>query len=155
MLRILIVDDEPIFRMGLRAGISWSEYGCEIIGEASNGREALSIIQAQNPDIIFLDIKMPGMDGIELMKNCQPHSGQCFIVLSCFNEYEYVREAMKLDAMDYLFKPLMEKEDIEKVLLEAEEKLGYFMQADQARQHEKEVQKINSLRFYSQTFLHM
>ena len=88
MLRILIVDDEPIFRMGLRAGISWSEYGCEIIGEASNGREALSIIQAQNPDIIFLDIKMPGMDGIELLKNCQPHSGQCFIVLSCFNEYD-------------------------------------------------------------------
>ena len=64
MLRILIVDDEPIFRMGLRAGISWSEYGCEIIGEASNGREALSIIQTQNPDIIFLDIKMPGMDAV-------------------------------------------------------------------------------------------
>lgn len=145
MLRILIVDDEPIFRMGLRAGISWSEYGCEIIGEASNGREALSIIQAQNPDIIFLDIKMPGMDGIELLKNCQPHSGQCFIVLSCFNEYDYVREAMKLGAMDYLFKPLMEKEDIEKVLLEAEEKLGYSMQADQARQHEKEVQNALQL----------
>ena len=140
MLKILIVDDEPIFRMGLRAGISWSEYGCEIIGEASNGHEALSILQKQDPDIIFLDIKMPGMDGIELLKSCQPRSGQCFIVLSCFNEYDYVREAMKLGAMDYLFKPLMEKEDIEKVLLEAEEKLGYSMQADQIRQHEDAVQ---------------
>ena len=83
---------------------------------------------------------MPGMDGIELLKSCQPRSGQCFIVLSCFNEYDYVREAMKLGAMDYLFKPLMEKEDIEKVLLEAEEKLGYSMQADQIRQHEDAVQ---------------
>lgn len=73
MLSVLIVDDEPIFRMGLRSGINWADLDCEIIGEASNGKEALSIIEEKKPNIILLDIKMPGMDGIELLKNCRQH----------------------------------------------------------------------------------
>lgn len=68
MLSVLIVDDEPIFRMGLRSGINWADLDCKIIGEASNGKEALSIIEEKKPNIILLDIKMPGMDGIELLK---------------------------------------------------------------------------------------
>ena len=84
MLSVLIVDDEPIFRMGLRSGINWADLDCKIIGEASNGKEALSIIEEKKPNIILLDIKMPGMDGIELLKNCRQHpDNQCFIVLSC------------------------------------------------------------------------
>lgn len=73
MLSVLIVDDEPIFRMGLRSGINWADLDCKIIGEASNGKEALSIIEEKKPNIILLDIKMPGMDGIELLKNCRQH----------------------------------------------------------------------------------
>lgn len=125
MLKVLIVDDEPIFRIGLRSSINWANFDCEIIGEAANGKEALAIIQSQKPHIILLDIKMPGMDGLELLKICcHNQKDQYFIVLSCFNEYNYVREAMKLGALDYLFKPLMEGPDIEKVISEAREKLG-------------------------------
>ncbi|MFR6333576.1 MAG: response regulator, partial [Eisenbergiella sp.] len=54
MLSVLIVDDEPIFRMGLRSGINWADLDCEIIGEASNGKEALSIIEEKKPNIILL-----------------------------------------------------------------------------------------------------
>lgn len=113
MLKVLLVDDEPIFRMGLRAGIQWEEVGCRIVGEAKNGEEALFQIEEKKPDLVLLDIKMPKMGGIEVlkrMKNKRPKPE--FIVLSCFNEYEYVREAMKLGACDYLFKPLMEGKDI-------------------------------------------
>ena len=140
MLCVLIVDDEPIFRMGLRSGINWADLDCEIIGEASNGKEALSIIEEKKPNIILLDIKMPGMDGIELLKNCRQHpDNQCFIVLSCFNEYPFVREAMKLGALDYLFKPLMEGPDIEKVIMEAKEQLGFSSRSSEAAEHQNAV----------------
>lgn len=113
MLKILLVDDEPIFRMGLRAGIQWEEMGCKVVGEAKNGEEALIQIEEKNPDLVLLDIKMPKMDGIEVLKRMKNRKQKPeFIVLSCFNEYEYVREAMKLGACDYLFKPLMEGKDI-------------------------------------------
>lgn len=113
MLKILLVDDEPIFRMGLRAGIQWEEIGCRIVGEAKNGEEALVQIEEKQPDLVLLDIKMPKMDGIEVLKRMKDKKQKPeFIVLSCFNEYEYVREAMKLGACDYLFKPLMEGKDI-------------------------------------------
>lgn len=112
-MKVLLVDDEPIFRMGLRAGIQWEEIGCKIVGEAKNGEEALIQIEEKNPDLVLLDIKMPKMGGIEVLKKMKnKRQKPDFIVLSCFNEYEYVREAMKLGACDYLFKPLMEGKDI-------------------------------------------
>lgn len=120
MLKVLLVDDEPIFRMGLRAGIQWEEAGCRIVGEAKNGEEALIQIEEKNPDLVLLDIKMPKMGGIEVLKRIKNKKNRPeFIVLSCFNEYEYVREAMKLGACDYLFKPLMEGRDILAAVREA------------------------------------
>lgn len=119
MKKVLLVDDEPIFRMGLRTAISWETIGCQIIGEAKNGQEALIQIEEKRPDIVFLDIKMPKMSGIQVLEKRKKYkSNPKFVVLSCFNEYEYVREAMKLGACDYLFKPLMEGKDIEAVIRE-------------------------------------
>ena len=80
------------------------------------------------------------MDGIELLKNCRQHpDNQCFIVLSCFNEYLFVREARKLGALDYLFKPLMEGPDIEKVIMEAKEQLGFSSRSSEAAEHQNAV----------------
>ena len=142
MFRVMIADDEPIFRTGLRSIVGWRDYGCEIVGEASNGLEALSLIREKKPDIVFLDIKMPSMDGIEVLKRFrQEPDSPCFIVLSCFNEYDYVREAMKLGAMDYLFKPLMEGPDIEKVLQEACEKLGGSQISAEDRKREEQLRE--------------
>lgn len=142
MFRVMIADDEPIFRTGLRSIVGWRDYGCEIVGEASNGLEVLSLIREKKPDIVFLDIKMPSMDGIEVLKRFrQEPDSPCFIVLSCFNEYDYVREAMKLGAMDYLFKPLMEGPDIEKVLQEACEKLGGSQISAEDRKREEQLRE--------------
>ena len=128
MERILLVDDEPIFRMGLRSVISWEELGCKIVGEAKNGEEALLQIEEKKPDIVFLDIRMPKINGIQVLeKRRRYEKNPKFVVLSCFNEYEYVREAMKLGAFDYLFKPLMEGKDIAAVIkeIQAQDEKGW------------------------------
>ena len=144
MERILLVDDEPIFRMGLRSVISWEELGCQIVGEAKNGEEALLQIEEKKPDIVFLDIKMPKMDGIQVLeKRRRYEKNPRFVVLSCFNEYEYVREAMKLGAFDYLFKPLMEGKDIAAVIkeIQAQDNKG-----EQGEEQKKQQQISHALR---------
>ena len=131
MIKVLLVDDEPIFRMGLRSGIAWEEEGCEIVGEAKNGEEALLLIDEKKPDLVLLDLKMPKMDGIEVLRRMKGREGgPKFIVLSCFNEYEYVREAMKLGACDYLFKPLMEGKDIAAAVHEITKNMPHSDAAD-------------------------
>ena len=136
MLKVLLVDDEPIFRMGLRMGIDWAKSGCSVVGEAKNGEEALIQIENKKPDMVFLDIKMPKMDGIDVLKRMKGKKDKpYFIVLSCFNEYEYVREAMKLGACDYLFKPLMQEKDIEAVLQEVSNNIQSQGKRSQEEEH--------------------
>lgn len=125
MIRVLIVDDESIFRMGIKSCIHWEENGFTIVGEASNGKEALAMIEQHRPDILLLDLKMPVMDGIQVMeKACPEYPQMKVIILSCMNDYEYMRKALQLGACDYLFKPIMETEDILKVLLDTKEKIA-------------------------------
>ena len=124
MYSVLIVDDEPIFRLGLRSIVNWEKYGFSVQGDAKNGLEALKIVEEDHPDLIFLDIKMPVMSGIDFLNAMKGNLGSTIvIVLSCFNEYDYVRESMKLGAYDYLFKPVIKPSDIEKILPEISEKL--------------------------------
>lgn len=136
MLKVLLVDDEPIFRMGLRTSVAWEEMECRIVGEARNGEEALIQIEEKSPDLVFLDIKMPKMDGIEVLKKAKNIKARPqFIVLSCFNEYEFVREAMKLGACDYLFKPLMEGKDIAAAVQEVRKKTDEHMETGETEKH--------------------
>lgn len=135
-MKVMIVDDEPIFRMGIRSCVPWDEIGCSVCGEAANGKDALSAIQEYHPDVVFLDIKMPVMDGIEVMRRlAETHQKPYVVILSCFNEYEYVREAMKLGAYDYLFKPVMGAEEITNVLIEIRDK------CNDARKNDKNCEK--------------
>lgn len=123
MLKVLIVDDEAIFRTGIRFSVDWEALGFEVCGEAQNGREAIEKIYQLKPQVVFLDIKMPEMGGLEVLEELKGKMEDvCFIVLSSFNEYEFVRKAMKAGSYDYLFKPVMEAEDIVRVLKEIRER---------------------------------
>ncbi|QGQ95039.1 response regulator [Paenibacillus psychroresistens] len=107
MLTILIVDDEEVIRKGLAKIINRSGAGFEVIGDVNNGLEALEFIKNRLPDVIITDIKMPGMDGIELIKQLETlHPSIKKIMISGFNEFNYVRDSMKLGALDYLLKPV-------------------------------------------------
>ncbi|MGG4045930.1 response regulator [Paenibacillus favisporus] len=103
----ILVDDEPIILRSLKAAIPWEELGIEVAGEAKNGEGALDLVREHAPDIIISDIRMPGMDGITLMKEVLTENpGRIFIVISGYGEFEYAREALRQGAFDYLLKPI-------------------------------------------------
>lgn len=129
MYKVIIVDDEPMVREGLRASLEWDLYGLEIAGEASNGNEALSLVQAVNPHIIITDIKMPIMDGIEFIEQLKNYEiNTKIIILSGYSDYKYLKQAIKLGVESYLLKPI-DNEELSSLLVSTisniEDELNY------------------------------
>lgn len=100
---ILIVDDEPLARHGVALRLQ-SHPDFELIGECSNGREAVHFIQEHEPDLMFLDIQMPVMNGIEVMRSLSSNQQPFVIFLTAFDHY--VMNAFEVHAIDYLLKPV-------------------------------------------------
>ena len=125
MMKVLITDDEIQIRKGLRLKVDWEEEGFQIVEEASNGKEALEILQTMDIDIVITDMRMPIMDGVELAKHCHqefPHVK--VIVLSGYSDFDYVRNSMQQGVKDYLLKPVAPDELVEalrKIRKEVEE----------------------------------
>jgi len=97
LLKVLLVDDEPSVTKGLINLIPWNEEGFSVCGIAQDGEEAIEKINTLNPDVVITDIKMPVIDGLELIKiiNEKSRLDVMFIILSGFNDFEYARKAMK------------------------------------------------------------
>lgn len=124
MTKILIVDDEKIVRIGLKTMIKWEEYGYELVGSAEDGLAALDMVEALQPDLVITDLKMPKMDGLELIRTLTAkHYRGKIIVLSNYGEYAMVREAMKLGAIDYLLKVTLKTDELQEVLDKARKQL--------------------------------
>lgn len=105
MLKVVIVDDEIIVRVGFQSCINWEDYGCQVIGTCESGKDAILLFQKEEPDLVFTDIMMPEMNGIELLKYIRNHHPKTkVVVLSCVNEIEYVKQAIKMGAEDYILK---------------------------------------------------
>lgn len=122
--RVLIVDDEALARLDISERIGRIRSDCRIIGQAGNGKTALEMIEQLTPDIVFIDIKMPVMDGIEVIRRAKEKKLCCrFIVLSCFEEYGLVRETMHLGADDYLLKHACTDDELDTVITHACEEL--------------------------------
>ena len=106
MYNMIIVDDEKQIRDGLKKMMPWEEYNIQICGEAENGQQALELVEHLHPQIIFTDIRMPVMDGIELLQELkQREATSKVVVLSGYDDFNLIRRAMKNGAMDYLLKP--------------------------------------------------
>lgn len=117
MYRVLIVDDEPVIRNGIHAFVDWDKEGMSADDDCSNGVEALAVLESGTVDILITDIKMPLMNGIELMEQAlRLNPGLKVILISSYNDFEYVREGLKLGAVDYLLKHTLEPEDLLAVL---------------------------------------
>lgn len=119
MLKVLLVDDEPLANEGMKNIIKWEKYGCKICGEAADGEEAISKIQKIKPDVVITDIRMPVLDGLELISYVKRKKDDNikFIILSGYSEFEYAKKAMEFGVKHYLLKPIFEDE-IEQVLVE-------------------------------------
>ncbi|MDO5517253.1 MAG: response regulator [Clostridium sp.] len=117
LCKVLIVDDELIMRQGISHMIDWEKEGFELIGQASNGEEALEIIKQNTPNIVLTDVVMPKMDGVKLIKlleNSYPDIK--IIVLSSYSDFDYVKTSFKYGAIDYILKPTLNIDELIKTL---------------------------------------
>lgn len=109
MHRVLIVDDVSWIVESLKASIYWKGRQCEVIGQVYNGEEAYEKILALKPDIVFTDIRMPGMSGLELIKKTKEIYPKIqFIIISGYAEFAYAQEALNYGAVGYCLKPFDE-----------------------------------------------
>lgn len=112
MLKVVLVDDEPSVLEGLRIFVDWDKIGFEIVGEASDGAASFSVISETQPQLVICDIRMPGLNGLELMEkvNANINPAPKFILLSGYNDFAYAQKALQLGALGYLTKPLDSEE---------------------------------------------
>ncbi|UVI33004.1 response regulator [Paenibacillus spongiae] len=113
MCKVLLVDDEKMARMGMRAVLDWENNGFELVGEASNGEKAMNWIREKRVDILITDIAMPVMDGLELTRKAKELCPFIkVLLLSCHNDFDYVREGIRLGASDYILKPTLNADSL-------------------------------------------
>jgi AraC-like DNA-binding protein/DNA-binding NarL/FixJ family response regulator len=124
MYKALIVDDEMIVRHAVKTLIRWEECRFEYAGSAANGRAALQMVDETGADLVITDIKMPEMDGIELIRALKAggYDGEV-LVLSNYNDFELVREALKIGAHDYMLKLTLNTDSFMPILEEVADKL--------------------------------
>jgi len=117
MIKVLLVDDELLVRVGIRSTVNWDMLGMTVVGEAEDGEEALRLYRDCQPDLIITDIKMPGMDGLQLTRQIKELDARAkIIILTCHGEFDYAKEALRLGALEYILKPTMMGGDLEEVV---------------------------------------
>lgn len=123
MWKLMIADDEPKIRRGLSKALPWQELGVELVGEAENGVQALEVAKAKKPDILFVDICMPLMDGLEFVEQVRWQVPHCIvIIISGHDEFRYAQQAVKLHVFEYILKPVV-KSKLESVVRKAIDEL--------------------------------
>ncbi|ASA24191.1 response regulator transcription factor [Paenibacillus donghaensis] len=114
MIKVLIVDDEPKLREGLRSLIPWEEHGYTVVATAANGLQALEKYHTHHPELMVVDIRMPGMDGLELIGELRKEDSACHVlILSGHADFEYAKQAITYRIDGYLLKPVDEEEMIQ------------------------------------------
>ncbi|MDL2323968.1 response regulator [Ruminococcaceae bacterium OttesenSCG-928-A16] len=105
MYRVLLVDDEPLILSGIKHMLDWAAHGCELVGTARNGKQALDEMERLRPHLVVADISMPVMNGVELLATAQQRYPETvFIMLSNLEEFDLARQSLQLRAVDYLVK---------------------------------------------------
>lgn len=120
MLKVLLVDDEPLIVQGLSRLLDWTKEGCEIVATAQNGIEALEYLWENKVDLIIADIQMPEMTGLELLEIIRREqvSDAYFVILSGYSDFAYAQQAIRYSCMDYVLKPV-EKEVLTEIIRKA------------------------------------
>lgn len=123
MFKLLIVEDEEMIRKGLRYTFDWTESDIIVVDEACDGEEGLAKIEALKPDIVLLDINMPIMDGLTMLKNSINDFNYSAIIISGYDEFNLAKEAIHLGVTEYLLKPL-DNENLVKALEKAKKQVS-------------------------------
>ncbi|MHA6485101.1 response regulator [Paenibacillus sp. strain BS8-2] len=111
MYNVMIVDDEQEIRQGIRLKVDWEALGLRISGEASNGQEALELLEHEPCDIVITDMNMPVMNGLSFLEACRKlEPGICLIVITGYEDFQYAHAAVRHQARHYLLKPVARDE---------------------------------------------
>ena len=130
MYQVMLVEDDYALCYVYSKMKVWEKYGFSIAGQVSNGVQAVDYVKEHAIDVVFTDIRMPFMDGIEMMKQIRKdYPDILFVFVSSYNEFEYAREGLRMGAVDYLVKP-MEENDLEGVLKRLQEMLSQRTKED-------------------------
>ena len=134
MRKALLADDDFLVRSYLKMLSSWEKAGFEIAADVRDGEEALEILEQQEIELVVTDIAMPLMDGIELIREIRKKYPDIYvIVLSCHDEFEYVKKAMKEGADEYVLKSTLNEESLYTFLKAAEENIRKKREEDSGK----------------------
>lgn len=137
MFKLLIADDESRIRRGLRNSLNWNEMGINIAGEAEDGERALELAREVVPDIMLVDINMPFLNGLDLIKGLNEVAPDCIVIIvTGHDEFKYIHEALKLKVFDYILKPVSVK-NLKDTIFKAIEELNKL------NHHRNYVQWVN------------
>ena len=107
LLKLVIVDDEPILLQGLLNTYDWKSMGFQVAGTAQSGEQAIKVIEEVKPHVVLTDIRMKQITGLMVMEEIQKTELEClFIVLSAYRDFDYAQQACDLGAYAYLLKPI-------------------------------------------------
>ncbi len=147
MLKILIAEDEDIIRKGLVFTIDWLSMDCVVVAEAVDGEEGLQKIIEYKPDVVITDIKMPKLDGIEMVRRGLEQVKFKSIILTSYTEFEYAKKAIELKAYDYLVKPIDENKIVE-VIQSLHDHLDMNREAELMLENMKNPSSRKDLNYY-------
>ena len=106
MYRVVLIDDESIIVEGLRRVVKWADFGCQVVGTASDGEAGAELIRTLQPQILFTDIRMPGRDGLTMVAGLRSEFPDMQIaVLTGYRDFAYAQEAIRLGVTRFLLKP--------------------------------------------------
>lgn len=123
-MKVLVVEDEEMIRKGIVLAVDWAAMDCVVVGEAANGVEALEAVERLNPSLIITDLKMPRMDGIEMLRCLRERGNHVYvIILTAYDSFTYAQSALRLGAVDFLLKPFHDG-DLEQAVTALRRRMG-------------------------------
>ena len=138
MYKVLLVDDEALIREAISENIQWEEMGFSFMGACENGKQAIEVIEKEQPNLLLTDINMPFVDGMELTKYVyENYPDTKVIIISGFDEFEYAKNAVKYQVLEYILKPITPMEFLE-TLRRVKKML------DEKRESQRDMKKIRS-----------
>ncbi|MBR5157471.1 MAG: response regulator [Clostridia bacterium] len=107
MYKVIIADDEPLILYKLKNIFQWEAYGFSLVADTSSPENLLELIEKESPHVVLLDINMPGMSGLEVMKKARKSGAKCkFVIISGYADFQYAQKAISYGCFEYLLKPV-------------------------------------------------
>ena len=156
MTRILLVDDEPLVLVGIQSMLKWEDYDAKVVGTARNGVQAMELMEELHPELVITDIKMPVMDGLQLMEAVQEKYGALplFVMLTSFEEFAFVKQAIGRQAVDYLIKLELTEQTLLGALRKAQDRIAALSRTGSTRRRPP-AERFGMQPFYDRFFLRL